>query len=120
MLELVSGQEQEDAAGVGGETAHDMGERTEGEAPRLLHQQRVLVRRLLPVGGVSGRIVPRPVEATRRHLIPHCEREARNKILFDISRVLNNYCNCKKASTHTTRKLKCTLDPFKTGYCFIF
>ena len=44
----------------------------------------------------------------------------RNKILFDISRVLNNYCDCKTASTHTTRMLKCTLDPFKTGYCLIF
>ena len=85
VLELVSGQEQEDAAGVGGETAHDMGERAEGEAPRLLHQQRVLVRRLLPVGGVSGRIVPRPVEATRRHLIPHCEREASSLSIYTMS-----------------------------------
>ena len=71
VVQLVAHQQQVDGARVGRQTAHDVRQRAERQHARLLHEQRVLVRRLGAVRRVACDVIPQPVEATRLALVPH-------------------------------------------------
>lgn len=57
--------------GIWCETAQDVCEWAKSQRSRLLHQERVLVRRLFCVRQEGSRLVPEPVKHTHLRVVPH-------------------------------------------------
>lgn len=71
MFQVVPGQQQVNAAWVRGKGLRDVGKGAEGESAWLLHQEWILVTRLLFVRGECGGIHPQPAQGRHLALIPH-------------------------------------------------
>lgn len=91
VVKLVLYKQDKDAAGVGRETAHDVEDSVKGKGPRLLHEQRVFIRRLLSVSVIGRHIVPEPPETVQLGRVPDCITTHKVTIVIVVIKTIDKF-----------------------------